>query len=68
LVASESPAELGTTWTMPVSASWFGVASGTSATPGSFLISAFRSSIMPSGSSEVTMSAVTISGALWPGP
>ena len=49
---------------MPVSASSFGVASGTLATPGSSRSWSAIPSITPSGSSEPTMVAATMSGPL----
>ncbi len=58
----------GTTWMMPVSAFWFGVASGTSCTPGMPRTSSARSSISPTGSSLVMIDPVSRSGPLAPSP
>ena len=67
-VAADVGPPSGTTWMMPVSAVWFGVDSGTSATPGSSAISSPRSFMSATGSVLVTMEPVTISGPLKPSP
>ena len=64
MVSGVSGPVSGMTWMIPVLASAFGVASGTLATPGTARISSAMSSITPSGSSEPTMVAETISGPL----
>ena len=53
---------------MPVSAVSFGIASATVSTPGTVATSSARSSMRPSGSVEVTMVPVMMSGPLTPGP
>ena len=68
MVCSLSGPSTGITWTIPMLASEFGVASGTLATPGSARNSSAMPSITPSGSSEPTMVAETISGPLKPRP
>ena len=67
-MAGSSGAVSGTIWMMPVSAVAFGVASATSLTPGIFSISSARSAIRPSGSVDVTIVPVMMSGPLKPGP
>ena len=53
---------------MPVSAVWFGVARATCATPGIFATSSPMSVMRVSGSFEVTIVPVMMSGPLAPGP
>ena len=67
-MAGLSGAVSGMIWMMPVSAVSLGVARATSATPGTCSISAARSSMRPSGSVEVTIVPVMMSGPLAPGP
>ena len=68
LVASSVGPVVGSTWTMAVSAFWFGTATATVSTPGSFSMSALSPLTIFIGSVEVTMSAVTMTGPLNPGP
>jgi len=67
-VAGSSGAVVGITWTMPVSTFAFGVAAATIFTPGIALISSRMPSRIFTGSSDSTMSTVTISGPLKPTP
>ncbi len=67
-VSAEVGPPSGTTWMMPVSAVSFGVASGTSATPGRSAISSPTWSMSATGSVLVTIEPVTMSGPLKPSP